>query len=47
MSNQTGIIETIRDAISIHSIKKQGLNTLDPNHKSYPLIDYYLTVLYH
>jgi phosphatidylinositol 4-kinase len=41
-SNQTGLIETIRDAISIHSIKKQGLKTLDPNLKSYPLIDYYI-----
>jgi phosphatidylinositol 4-kinase len=45
MSNQSGLVETIQDAISIHSIKKQGLESLDPNLKSYPLIDYYMTVI--
>ncbi len=44
MSNQAGLIETIQDAISIHSIKKHGKKALDPNQKSYSLTEYYMTV---
>ena len=44
MSNQAGLIETIQDAISIHSIKNHGKKALDPNQKSYSLTEYYMTV---
>ena len=42
MSDDCGLIETIQDAISIHSIKKQGYKRLTQDKTTYSLHDYFL-----
>ncbi len=42
MSDDCGLIETIQDAISIHSIKKQGYKRLPQDRTAYSLHDYFL-----
>lgn len=42
MSDDCGLIETIQDAISIHSIKKQGYKRLPQDKTTYSLHDYFL-----
>ena len=47
MSDQSGLIETIQDAISVHSIKKQGAKLLTGDQKTYSLVTYFYKVLNH
>jgi phosphatidylinositol kinase/protein kinase (PI-3 family) len=42
MSDDCGLIETIQDAISIHSIKKQGYKRRVEEKTTYSLHDYFL-----
>ena len=44
MSDQSGLIETIQDAISVHSIKKQGTKKLKNDQKAFTLFDYFCQV---
>jgi hypothetical protein len=43
--DQSGLIETITDSISIHSIKKEGYaNRLNENGIAFSLYDYFVLV---
>ena len=44
ISDQSGLIETIQDAISIHSIKKQGSRLMSTESKSWSLYEYFRQV---
>ena len=47
ISDQAGLVETIRNAISVHSIKKEGYESKTADSDvGYSLYDYYIKVVY-